>query len=283
MILSEAILRYNLADLHTHSFCSDGFRTPTQAVKEAREAGLQALSLTDHDTVEGIDEAIEAGKRFQVEVIPGSELSAHVDDREVHLLAYLIDWNNLNLKNNLKLVHQKRRERGNAIVNKLNSMGITITIEEILDQAQGSPLGRPHIAAILVKKGVVADKDEAFVRFLGDRSPAFQAKPRIPAENVIDVVHRAGGIAILAHPGYSIPDAVINNLIKMGLDGVEVYHPAHQPQQIEFYTQLTIQHNLVISGGSDSHGDINGTNIGDYGIGYEAIEAMRNRAARYAN
>lgn len=280
--IGEATVRYNLADLHTHSFCSDGMRTPTQAVEEARDAGLQALSLTDHDTVEGVDEAIEAGKRLGVEVIAGSELSAHVREREVHLLAYLMDWNNDELNSGLSQVHQARRQRGVAIVKRLNDMGLGIELEEVLDRAQGSPLGRPHIAAVMVEKGLVADKDEAFNRYIGDRAPAFRAKPHISAQEVIARVHRAGGVTFLAHPGHSLPDAVIQQLIGFGLDGIEVFHPAHQPPQIDFYTQLAERHSLLISGGSDSHGDAQGTRIGDYGIGYEAIEAMRARAARYA-
>jgi len=275
-------VRYNLADLHTHSICSDGLRTPTQAVREAHDAGLRALSLTDHDTVEGTEEAIDAGKDLGVEVIPGSELSAHVGDREVHLLAYLIDWKNKRLNESLNRIHEVRRQRGIAIVERLTNMGISVTVDEILTQANGSPLGRPHIASVLVNKGVVANKDEAFLRFLGDRAPAFQSKPHIPAKNVIALVHQSGGIVVLAHPGHSLPDVVFSQLVAAGLDGIEIYHPSHQPPQIEFYTQLAVQNKLVMSGGSDSHGDEHGTNIGDFGIGYEAIDAMRARAERYS-
>jgi len=257
-------------------------RTPTQAVEEAREAGLQAISLTDHDTVEGIAEATAAGERLGVEVIPGSELSAHVREREVHLLAYLMDWKNTELNNGLEQVHQARRQRGVAIVKRLNDLGLGVELEDVLAQAQGSPLGRPHIAAVMIQKGFVANKDEAFNRYIGDRAPAFRAKPHISAEEVIARVHRAGGVILLAHPGHSLPETTIEKLISFGLDGIEVYHPAHQPPQIEFYTQLAAKHNLLVSGGSDSHGDAEGTRIGDYGIGYEAIEAMRERAASYA-
>ena len=279
---AEALVRYNLADLHTHSICSDGMRTPTEAVQEAHDAGLRALSLTDHDTVEGTEEAINAGKDLGVEVIPGSELSAHVGDREVHLLAYMIDWKDKRLKENLNKVHEARRQRGFAIVERLTDMGISITVDEILTQANGSPLGRPHIASVLVKKGVVANKDEAFLRFLGDRAPAFQSKPLIPAKDVITLVHQSGGIVVLAHPGHNLPDLVFSQLVSAGLDGIEIYHPSHQPSQIEFYSNLAVQNKLVMSGGSDSHGDENGTSIGDFGIGYEAIGKMRERAERYS-
>ena len=275
-------MRYNLADLHTHSFCSDGLRTPTQAVQEAHAAGLRALSLTDHDTVEGTEEALHAGKSLGVEIIPGSELSAHVGDREVHLLAYMIDWEDKNLNESLNRVQDVRYERGIAIVEQLTKMGISITIDEILKQANGSPLGRPHIASVLINKGVVANKDEAFLRFLGDRAPAFQSKPNIPAGDVIDVVHQSGGIVVLAHPGQNLSDSVFSYLVSAGLDGIEIYHPSHQPPQIDFYTKLANQNKLVMSGGSDSHGNEQGTRIGDFGISYEAIDAMRTRAERYA-
>ena len=275
-------MRYNLADLHMHSFCSDGLRTPTQAVEEACAAGLQAMSLTDHDTVEGIPEATAAGQRLGMEVVPGTELSAHVRDREVHILAYCIDCSDDQLGNSLKQSFASRHERGVAIVEKLNVLGLSVSLDDVLSQAKGSPLGRPHIAAAMVENGLVADKDEAFNRYIGDRGPAFKPKPYTAAETVIELIHRSAGVAVLAHPGASLPGFVIEHLVSHGLDGIEVFHPAHQPPQIDFYNQLADRYGLLKSGGSDSHGNIDGTRIGDYGVGYEVIEAMRERAATYA-
>ena len=275
-------MRYNLADLHMHSFCSDGLRTPTQAVEEACSAGLQAMSLTDHDTVEGIPEATAAGERLGMEVVPGTELSAHVRDREVHILAYCIDCSDDQLGNSLKQSFASRHERGVAIVEKLNVLGLSVSLDDVLSQAKGSPLGRPHIAAAMVENGLVADKDEAFNRYIGDRGPAFKPKPYTAAETVIKLIHRSAGVAVLAHPGASLPEFVIEHLVSHGLDGIEVFHPAHQPPQIDFYNQLADRYGLLKSGGSDSHGNIDGTRIGDYGVGYEVIEAMRERAATYA-
>lgn len=275
-------MRYNLADLHMHSFCSDGLRTPTQAVEEACAAGLQAMSLTDHDTVEGIPEATAAGERLGMEVVPGTELSAHVRDREVHILAYCIDCSDDQLGNSLRQSFASRHERGVAIVEKLNVLGLSVSLDDVLSQAKGSPLGRPHIAAAMVENGLVADKDEAFNRYIGDRGPAFKPKPYTAAETVIELIHRSAGVAVLAHPGASLPEFVIEHLVSHGLDGIEVFHPAHQPPQIDFYNQLADRYGLLKSGGSDSHGNIDGTRIGDYGVGYEVIEAMRKRAAIYA-
>ena len=275
-------MTYNLADLHVHSFCSDGLRTPTQAVEEASEAGVRALSITDHDTVDGIEEAARAGNELGVEIVPGTELSGHVDDREIHLLAYFVDWKSSALGDYLSLLRQRRHERGVAMVERLNELGVEITVEEVLHHASSGLVARPHIAAAMVGKGAVSTKEEAFDRYIGDRGPAVVAKRRCPAKDVIDLVHSLGGVAFLAHPGKSLPVAVITHLVEAGLDGLEVYHPAHQPVQIEHYTQLADRYDLLHSGGSDSHGEPDGTRIGDYGIGCEAIEAMNERAATYA-
>ena len=274
-------MRYNLADLHTHSFCSDGLRTPTQAVEEARRAGIQALSLTDHDTVGGIVEALGAGEQLELEIVPGAELSAHIKDREVHILAYCLEWKAPELSVYLDLLGQQRYDRGIAIVERLNNLGVELTLDDVLREASGGLVGRPHIAAAMVNRGVVATKDEAFSHYLGDRSPAFAPKPYIAAADVIELIHRVNGVAVLAHPGTSLSEVVISQLVDCGLDGVEVFHPAHQAPQIEYYTKLAGRYGLLQSGGSDSHGDPAGPRIGECGIGCEAIEALRERAATY--
>ena len=275
-------MRYNLADLHVHSFCSDGLRTPTQAVEEAHNAGLQALSLTDHDTVAGIDEAVDAGNKWDLEVVPGTELSAHVKEREVHILAYCFEWRHPRLADHLGFLHQHRFERGSSIVERLNSLGLEMTLEEVLGEAGASPLGRPHIAATMVNRGLVTSKEEAFDRYLGNRAPAFVPKPYTAVKGVIELIHQTGGVAVLAHPGANLSEALITELVDCGLDGIEVFHPSHQRIQIDYYTQLATRYGLLKSGGSDSHGDVEGARIGEYGIGYEAIEAMRDRAAIYS-
>lgn len=278
----DGVVQYNLADLHTHSFCSDGLRTPTQAVEEAAAAGVQALSLTDHDTVEGIPELLRAGESHGIDILPGTELSAHIDDREIHLLAYCLDHLSPRLATYVKQVHQRRLDRGAAIVERLNQLGVEVTLDEVLVRADGGPLGRPHIAAAMVENGAVHSKEEAFRRFIGDRRPADVPKARTPAADVIAMVHDLGGVVVLAHPGLSVSDSTIQDLIDVGLDGVEVYHPSHQPPQIEHLTELAARSQLLISGGSDSHGEEYGARIGDCGVGCEAVDAIQSRAARYA-
>jgi 3',5'-nucleoside bisphosphate phosphatase len=275
--------RYNLADLHTHSFCSDGLRTPTQAAEEAHEAGVQALSLTDHDTVEGVGELLDAGKRLGLDIIAGAEMSAHVKEREVHILAYCLDWQDPGLAQHLDLLRERRHDRGVAIVERLNELGVEISVEEVMVQASGGLVGRPHIAAALVKRGVVVDKEQAFKRYLGDRAPAVVSKPHNAVEDVIALIHSVGGVAVLAHPGNSVSESLVAKLVESGLDGIEVYHPAHMPHHIEHYSGLAEKHGLLQTGGSDSHGEPTGTRIGDYGIGCEAVDALKSRAATYVD
>lgn len=274
-------MRYNLADLHVHSYCSDGLRSPTAAVEEACTAGLVAVSLTDHDTMAGVDEALAAGRRLGVQVVPGIEFSAHVDDREVHLLAYFLDRHDPRLAEHMERLRIYRRERGSAIVERLNVLGVEVTIDDVLRKANGGLLGRPHIAAAMVERGAVATKELAFDLFIGDRKPADVPKPRIPYDALIALIHHLGGVAVLAHPGKSTSEALVARLAEAGMDGIEVFHPAHQPPQIEHYTEMAQRYNLLPSGGSDSHGETDGSRIGDYGIGSEAVEALCARAAAH--
>ena len=273
---------YDLADLHVHTYCSDGLRTPTEAVEEARRAGVRILGLTDHDSVFGIDEAIAVGQDLGVRLVPGTELSAQIDGREIHLLAYFIDWRNQTLSDYLAMFRERRHARGVAIVERLNDLGIQLTIEDVLAQAEGGLVGRPHVAAAMVMRGAVASKEEAFDRYIGDRKPAVVAKPNAAARDVICMIHRLGGVAVLAHPGPSCPEALVTRLVEAGLDGIEVFHPAHLPEQIDHYSQLVQRFGLVASGGSDSHGEPAGAKIGSCGIGCDAVDVLEARASTHA-
>ena len=251
-------------------------------MEEARDAGVRILGLTDHDSVSGIEEATAVGVDLGVKLVPGTELSAQIDGREIHLLAYFIDWRSQTLADYLALFRERRHARGVAIVERLNDLGIQVTIEDVLAQAEGGLVGRPHVAAALVACGAVASKEEAFDRYIGDRKPAVVAKPNASVKDVICMVHRVGGVAVLAHPGASCPEALVTQLVASGLDGIEVYHPAHLPAQIEHYTGLVERFGLVASGGSDSHGEPTGSVIGSYGIGCDAVDALEDRASSHA-
>jgi len=277
------LLQYDLADLHVHTYCSDGLRTPTEAVEQARDAGVRILGLTDHDSVAGIPEAMEAGKALGVKLVPGTELSAFACGREIHLLAYFFDWRSQTLVDYLAMFQKRRYARGVAIVERLNDLGIQLSIGDVMAEAEGGLVGRPHVAAALVACGAVASKEEAFDRYIGDRKPAVVAKPNASAKDVICMVHRIGGVAVLAHPGASCPEALVTELIGVGLDGIEVYHPAHLPPQIDHYSRLVERFGLVASGGSDSHGEPTGSVIGSCGIGCEAVETLEARAAAHAS
>ena len=251
-------------------------------VEEACRAGLQAISLTDHDTVSGVEEALSASESLPLDVVPGVELSAHVKEREVHLLGYCLDWRHPELAAYVGRLGRQRHDRGMAIVKHLNNLGVGLTLEDVLREVSGGSLGRPHIAAAMVNQGLATTRDQAFDDFLGDRSPAYEPKPHVDARDVIDLIHSTGGVAVLAHPGTSLSKAVFLRLVDWGLDGVEVFHPAHQAPQIEYYTQLALRYGLVQSGGSDSHGEPGNARVGECGIGYEAVKALRQRAATHA-
>ena len=278
----ETFLPYDLADLHVHTYCSDGLRTPTEAVEEARNAGVRIMGLTDHDSVSGIDEATAVGQDLGVRLVPGTELSAQLNGREIHLLAYFIDWQSQALADYLAMFRERRHARGVAIVERLNDLGIQLTIEDVLAQAEGGLVGRPHVAAAMVKHGAAASKEEAFDRYIGDRKPAVVAKPNAAAKDVICMVQRLGGVAVLAHPGASCPEALVTQLVEAGLDGIEVFHPAHLPEQIDHYSQLVQRFGLVASGGSASHGEPAGATSGSCGSGRDAVDALEARASTHS-
>ena len=202
---------------------------------------------------------------MRMEVVPGTELSAHIREREVHILAYCNRLPRRPAWHDPRTVFSSPLPAGGCDHQSTQRMGLTVSLDDVLSQANGSPLGRPHIAAAMVQNGLVANRDEAFSRYIGDHGPAFKPKPYTAAKDLIALIHRTGGVAVLAHPSISLPESIIEQLVAYGLDGIEVFHPAHQPAQMDFYDQFADRYGLIKSGGSDSHGDSHGTRIGDYG------------------
>lgn len=249
-------------DLHTHSYLSDGTDTPTKLVLNARVAGLDAVALTDHDTLDGLHEAREAGRRVGVQVLPGVELSAKYAGREVHLLGYgpRPDYEDLNAE--LVRIRQGRRNRLPAMLDKLASIGVPVTMAEVAAQAAGpgTSLGRPHVADAMVAKGYVASRDEAFDRFLDRKGPAYVGRPTIELTDGIDLLHQAGAAVVLAHPGIREMQEVLTGEViemlarKYGLDGIEVDYPLHDIGTRDLYHRLGARLDLVRTGSSDYHG-----------------------------
>ena len=247
-------------DLHTHSTASDGSRTPADVVSEARRAGLVAVALTDHDTVAGLEDARTAGREQGVRVISGVELSAVEDDTETHVLGlHLADT--AMLERDLAGLRAMRLARAERIVSRLNELGVRIEFADVLEQAAGGAVGRPHIARALMSHGWATDVRDAFDRYLGNGRAAFVPKDRLAVTDAIAMIHRAGGLAVLAHPGATGTRQRIEALAKAGLDGVEVRHPSHGAEDVARLTALVEYFGLVPSGGSDWHGATDGHRV----------------------
>jgi predicted metal-dependent phosphoesterase TrpH len=245
-------------DLHAHSTASDGAASPAALVAAARQAGLAAIALTDHDTVAGVRAAIAAAAGMGLRVVPGVELSAVDASGETHLLGlHLADLDTLDAR--LAELRDMRRTRAERIVQRLNALGVRVTMDDVLGQAAGGAIGRPHVARALIANGWVGDMRTAFDRYLGAGRPAFVPKDRLSLADAIGMVHRAGGVAVLAHPGASATPERLQALAVLGLDGVEVRHPSHDDAQIARILALTERLGLLPSGGSDWHGQPDGS------------------------
>jgi predicted metal-dependent phosphoesterase TrpH len=249
-----------VVDLHLHSTASDGTRPPSAVVESARHAGVSAIALTDHDTMEGVAEATDAGRALGVRVVPGVELSAYEGAVEVHLLGLHIERLE-DMQRELEVFRQARYERAELMVQRLNAIGVRITFEDVLAVASEAALGRPHVARALVENGWAMDLRDAFDRYLGQGRPAFLEKRRIRIDDAIALVHATGGIAILAHPGGSGTRERIEALVRQGLDGVEVLHPSHGAEDRARLLALVEHFGVLPSGGSDSHGTTDAARI----------------------
>lgn len=244
-------------DLHCHTTASDGALPPTTVVEEALRRGLAALAITDHDTVDGLAEARAAGERLGVRIIPGVELSAVENDVETHLLGlHLQDV--ATMEQRLRELRDMRRIRAERMVERLNALGVKVTMEQVLAYAAGGAIGRPHVARAVVAVGAAADLREAFDRYLGNGRPACVGKDRLSMPDAIRIVHDAGGVAILAHPGDAANRARLSALAAQGLDGCEVRHPSHSDEAIGRIGRLVDELGLLPSGGSDWHGTFDG-------------------------
>ncbi len=240
-------------DLHVHSTASDGSRPPAEVAAEAKRAGLAAFALTDHDTVDGIEEARLAGQLLGVRVIAGVELSAVEGDRETHVLGLHLSDTGV-IASRLADLRVMRRSRAEEIVKRLNEIGVRITLESVLEQSNGAAIGRPHVARALVGEGWATDLRDAFDRYLGAGRPAFVAKDKLAMADAIAVIHRAGGLAVMAHPSHTGTRDRVEPLVAQGLDGLEVRHPSHTSEDVLRLNALVQYFRLVPSGGSDWHG-----------------------------
>ncbi|MES2357026.1 MAG: PHP domain-containing protein [Gemmatimonadota bacterium] len=244
-------------DLHAHSTASDGAVSPAELVEAASRARLQAIAITDHDTIAGNDEAFATGASLGIRVVRGCELSAYHGDFEVHLLALHIRYADA-IRPSLEGFQRERVDRGHAIVERLAVAGVPVSIEDVLVEAAGGALGRPHIARAMIRAGHVADHRDAFDRYLGAGKCAYVPKPRLDVGDAIGLAHSAGALAVWAHPGRDGTRERLARLAALGLDGVEVRHPGHTPADTQRLGRLAGELDLVPSGGSDWHGATEG-------------------------
>jgi len=246
-----------LIDLHLHTTASDGVLTPDDLVARAGEAGVTILSITDHDTVAGVPAARDAASRLGLRLVPGVEITAVENQRDVHILGYFFDPDNAGLAEFLRAQRSDRIRRVQEIGARLGELGASVDIDGVLRRATagGDSIGRPAIADALVAAGHAADRNDAFARLLGRGRPAFIPRRGVPGAEVIRVIHRAGGIASLAHPALLEQDELIPVLVASGLDAVEVWHSDHAPHHEAHYAALAERWRLGRSGGSDYHGD----------------------------
>ena len=240
-------------DLHMHSTASDGALPPSQVVAAARAAGLSAIALTDHDTMAGVAEAVEAADAVGIRVIAGVELSAFDGSEEIHILALHVTRPGP-LESRLAYFRTARELRARKIVERLNGLGISVDYESVIEEAAGGSVGRPHVARAMMRAGAVRDSREAFDKFLAAGRPAFVEKERLDIRDAIEITHAAGALAIWAHPGGGGRRDRVEPLVAMGLDGLEVRHPSHNGEDVKRLSALADFFGILFSGGSDWHG-----------------------------
>jgi hypothetical protein len=248
-------------DLHIHSTFSDGTLTPAEVVELAWRKRLVAIALTDHDTIDGFIPAQQAAAGLPLEVIAGLEISVLHEGTSMHILGYLMDIGHDDLNRMLADLQKGRKERNAKILDKLQALGISIAPEELQRVSVTGQTGRPHIARLLLVKGVVDTMVQAFEQYLGRGGLAYASRPVPTAEDAIAVLRAAGGLCILAHPQQLDPDlkqlsALLDVLVPMGLDGLEAYYPTHSSRTRRKIVAAAEHYGLVLSGGSDFHGDI---------------------------
>lgn len=280
-------------DLHIHSTASDGTLSPVEILRLAETLELGAISITDHDTLKGSRDLLEAAGSSDVRVLTGIEISTippalYTVAGSFHILGYGIRLDDPALNQTLKTLQHARENRNPLIISRLNAMGLDITLEEVIQASGKSQIGRPHIAQLMIKKGFARTIDEAFDAYLGFNKPAYVDKYKLDCQKAIEMIIKAGGIPVLAHPFLlRIPDhsrleSLVATLREMGLQGIEVYYPEHSSEDVEFYSRLALSHDLAVTGGTDFHGAIKpeiqiGYGKGDFFVPYAVYDLLLKR------
>ena len=280
-------------DLHIHSTASDGTLSPVEILRLAEKLNLGAISITDHDTLKGSRQLLEAAGSSDVRVLTGIEISttppaSYTVAGSFHILGYGIRLKDPALNQTLETLQHARENRNPLIISRLNAMGIDISLEEVIQASGEAQIGRPHIAQLMIKKGFVQTFDEAFDVYLGFNRPAYVDKFRLDCQKAIEMIIEAGGTPVLAHPfllqiqDNSRLESLVGALKEMGLQGIEVYYPEHSAEHVEFYSRLALSHDLAVTGGTDFHGAIKpdiqlGYGKGDFFVPYTVYDLLLKR------
>jgi len=278
-------------DLHVHSTYSDGTNTPKELIKLAENEGLSAIALTDHDTLDGIPDALDAAKNSSVELIPGVELSTNFNNTEVHIVGLFLDHNNKQINDYLIYQRQSRIDRNIQMCQKFCDIGINITYDKMCELYPDAVITRAHFADYLVKNKYTGDRNEAFDRYLSPGKPCFVNRHKVDPEEAIAVIHKAHGAAILAHPvlyhlGKDQMNALLEHVCSAGIDGIEAIYSTYKPADERYIRKIAAKHNLLISGGSDYHGANKpniklGRGLGHLFVPYEVLEKLSEKASEY--
>lgn len=283
----------HVIDLHAHTRYSDGSDSPEELIRLAASEGARAVAITDHDTINGLAEGTDAAVRVGVEFINGIEISAEYSPGTMHILGYYIDALSPVLAEKLTQLKRARDDRNPEIARRLQSLGFDMSYDEVARLAGNQIVGRPHFARLMVERGYALSMKDAFDRFLAKGAAAYVEKSRLSPKDAIDLIHRSGGVAVLAHP-YQLKletkdeiEHLVGELTDLGLDGIEAIYSRHSDAERLMYSEMARRHNLLVTGGSDYHGSykpdirlVRGT--GDLGVPYSLLPEIKDRATRYS-
>jgi predicted metal-dependent phosphoesterase TrpH len=268
-------------DLHTHTTASDGTYSPTELVAEAARRGVRVLAITDHDSTEGLPEALaEAESHRPLEILAGIEINCDVEGAEIHILGYLMDWQAPWFQDFCREQRRERRERVYRMAERLAALDMPIDPDEVFAIVKEGSAGRPHVAQVMVAKGYVKTVREAFDKYLGSGKPGHVPRKKLTPEDAVRLIRKAGGVPVFAHPGLADRDELIPGLIAAGMMGIECYYTEHSAAQRAAYVQICHDHDLVATGGSDFHGPkVRAATLGSPAVPLATVDALRAKAS----
>ena len=264
------------ADLHTHTTLSDGRLTPEELMSLAAERGLAAIAITDHDTLDALP--LARATRSPVELVPGLEMSTSHQGMDLHLLGYFVDSEHPELRERLAQFRTDRTERARRIIARLAELGAPLDEQRVWERAARGVGGRPHVAGALIEAGHATDMEDAFRRFLAMGAPAYVARPAFSPAEAIRLIHSAGGISVIAHPGAAVAESTIERLAEAGLGGIEVWHPQHGVATVRRLQALARRLGLIETGGSDFHGSGRSVELGDVWVPLSVLAQLKEAA-----